>query len=108
MHGFSLGMMGVVFLCIIVACIIGAGTYLLLVWFVYEPYTMKMGIGKPEHRLLPGVFAAALAPCGLFIFAWTARPDIHWIAPTIGIVVFSACVFIVGNPLSIAIRCEQN
>ncbi|CAI7613539.1 uncharacterized protein N7487_008365 [Penicillium crustosum] len=101
MHGFSLGMMGVVFLCIIVACIIGAGTYLLLVWFVYEPYTMKMGIGKPEHRLLPGVFAAALAPCGLFIFGWTARPDIHWIAPTIGIVVFSSCVFILANVIFI-------
>ncbi|PKY07086.1 cycloheximide resistance protein [Aspergillus campestris IBT 28561] len=85
MHGFSMGMMGVVFLCLIIACIIGASAYLLLVWLVYEPYTMRVGIGMPEHRLLPGVFTAALAPAGLFIFAWTSRPDIHWIAPTIGI-----------------------
>lgn len=94
-----MGMMGVIFLCLIVACIIGAVIYLLLVWLIYEPYTMKMGIGKPEHRLVPGVLAAALAPGGLFIFAWTSRLEIHWIAPTIGIVVFSSCVFIVGSPI---------
>jgi DHA1 family multidrug resistance protein-like MFS transporter len=75
--------------------------YLLLVRFIYEPYTIKTGIGFPEHRLLPDVFAAALAPCGLFIFAWTARKDIHWIVPTIGIVLFSACMFIVSLPASI-------
>jgi hypothetical protein len=99
-YGFSIGLMGVIFVSLIIACAIGAATYLLLVWFIYEPYTMKAGIGVPEHRLLPGVFAAALAPCGLFIFAWTARKDIHWIVPTIGIVIFSACVFVVSPPPS--------
>lgn len=57
---------------------------------------MKNAIGTPEYRLLPGVFAAALAPFGLFIFAWTAREDITWVAPTIGIVIYATCVFIVS------------
>lgn len=58
---------------------------------------MKNAIGTPEYRLLPGVFAAALAPIGLFIFAWTAREDITWVAPTIGIVIYATCVFIVSS-----------
>jgi hypothetical protein len=94
--------MGVVFLALIIACAIGATTYLLLVWLVYEPYTTKNGIGIPEHRLLPGVFAAALAPCGLFIFAWTARQDVNWAVPTIGIMIFSSCVFVVSVGFSLS------
>jgi DHA1 family multidrug resistance protein-like MFS transporter len=42
------------------------------------------GFGAPERRLIPALFGTYLIPVGLFIFAWTSRPDIHWIAPTIG------------------------
>jgi DHA1 family multidrug resistance protein-like MFS transporter len=93
----SLGMMGVVFLAILVACAIGLVVYLLLLRLVYEPYTLKYGIGLPEHRLVPGVIAAATAPIGIFVFAWTSRPDIHWIVPVIGIVLFSTSQFFVSN-----------
>ena len=88
--------MGVIFLCIVIACFFGASTYLCLVKFHYEPYTMTQGIGSPEHRLLPGVFAAIIAPCGILIFAWTSRADISWVVPTIGIVVYLSCVFLVS------------
>ena len=84
------------FICLIIACGLGIAIYLTLVRLVYEPYTMKNAIGTPEYRLLPGVFAAAIAPFGLFIFAWTAREDITWVAPTIGIVIYATCVFIVS------------
>ncbi len=94
--------MGVVFLCIIVACFFGVITYLATIYFHYEPYTMKSlmagGIGSVEHRLLPGVIAAFIAPGGIFIFAWCARADISWVAPTIGIVLYMACVFNVSWP----------
>jgi hypothetical protein len=34
-------------------------------------------------------------PAGLFLFAGTSTPSIHWIAPTIGIVVYAGSVFII-------------
>lgn len=89
--------MGTIFLCVVVACFFGAGSYLALVKFHYEPYFYRNGIGSPEHRLLPAVFAALIAPCGILIFAWTSRDWINWVAPTIGIVLYMSCVFVVGE-----------
>lgn len=58
-------------------------------YYIYEPYTAANGVGSPEYRLFPGIFASALAPVGVFIFAWTARADIHWIVPSIGSLLLS-------------------
>ncbi|KAL4781787.1 hypothetical protein BJX76DRAFT_359548 [Aspergillus varians] len=93
-HGYSEGIMGVIFLSIVVACFFGAGSYLALVYFHFEPYTMKNGIGSLEHRLLSGVVAGLIAPCGILIFAWTSREWINGVVPTIGIVLYMACVFV--------------
>lgn len=92
-YGFSIGMTGVAFVAILIACILGAIIFITVQWFIYEPYTLKHGIGVPESRLVPGFFAAAAAPVGIFMFAWTARSDIHWIVPTIGVVLYSAAQF---------------
>lgn len=42
--------------------------------------------GKPpaEMRLIPMMFSCWLIPIGLFIFAWTSYPRIHWFGPAIG------------------------
>lgn len=42
--------------------------------------------GKPpaEKRLIPMMFSCWFIPVGLFIFAWTSYPRIHWIGPAIG------------------------
>ncbi|KAL4993615.1 cycloheximide resistance protein [Aspergillus recurvatus] len=93
-YGLSTGLMGVIFLSIIVASLIGGGIYVVLVWRIYEPYTLKSGIGKPEYRLIPGIFAAAVAPTGLFLFGWTSRESIHWIVPTIGIVLSVIIIYL--------------
>ena len=37
--------------------------------------------------MFPGTI---LLPLGLFITGWTARADVHWIAPDIGIAIVSA------------------
>lgn len=39
----------------------------------------------PEARLYSTCVTATLLPIGLFMFGFTARPEIHWIAPTIAI-----------------------
>ncbi|KAJ6155789.1 hypothetical protein N7470_006355 [Penicillium chermesinum] len=42
--------------------------------------------GKPpaEKRLIPMMYSCWFIPIGLFIFAWTSYPDVHWIGPAIG------------------------
>ena len=94
-YGFSLGMIGVVFTCILVACMIGIAIYCayLSLWLI--PDIMKNGLRAQENRLVPALIACFGPTIGLFMFGWTARPDIHWIAPTIGIVIYGASVFVV-------------
>ena len=88
-------MIGVVFTCILVACLIGVAGYCLYLHYLLIPDIMKNGLRAQENRLVPALFGCFGPTIGLFIFAWTARPDIPWIAPTIGIVVYGASVFIV-------------
>ncbi|KAK3671956.1 hypothetical protein LTR78_008131 [Recurvomyces mirabilis] len=75
--------------------IIGTGTapipLLLLDYFVYQPQLRKFRKQKPseddqfppENRLVPALIGSFGLPISLFIFAWTARPEIHWIVPII-------------------------
>ncbi|EPE33114.1 MFS general substrate transporter [Glarea lozoyensis ATCC 20868] len=95
MYGFSLGMVGVVFTCILVACLIGIAIYCAYLNWILIPDIKKNGLRAQESRLVPALFACFGPTIGLFVFAWTANPSIHWIAPTIGIVIYAASVFIV-------------
>lgn len=48
---------------------------------------------RPEARLSDMLWCCFVAPAGLFIFAWTAPfPQVHWIAPMIGMVMFAFAV----------------
>ncbi|KAH8703782.1 multidrug transporter [Talaromyces proteolyticus] len=94
-YGFSLGMIGVVFTCVLVACLIGIAIYCLYLQFILIPDTITHGLRAQESRLVPALFACFGPTIGLFIFGWTARASIHWIVPTIGITVYAASVFIV-------------
>ncbi|KAF2672095.1 cycloheximide resistance protein [Microthyrium microscopicum] len=96
-YGFSIGIMGTVFLSVIIGAAIGLAIYTALVWFIYEPYTLKNGVGHPESRLVPGIYAAAFAPAGMFIFGYASRSDITWVAPTVGIAMYAASSFILVN-----------
>ncbi|KAF2108691.1 major facilitator superfamily domain-containing protein [Lophiotrema nucula] len=42
--------------------------------------------GKPpaEARLIPMMISCWFIPVGMFIFAWTSYPHLHWIGPAIG------------------------
>lgn len=88
-------MIGVVFTCILVACLLGIAVYCAYLYFYLVPDILKNGLRAQESRLVPALFACFGPTIGLFIFAWTARPDVHWIAPTIGITIYGASVFVV-------------
>lgn len=41
------------------------------------------GIAPPEARLRPALYGAIAIPIGMFWFAWTNYPSIHWISPVL-------------------------
>ncbi|KAL4953927.1 major facilitator superfamily domain-containing protein [Aspergillus filifer] len=38
----------------------------------------------PENRLYTSMFGSLILPVGLFTFAWTSRPNVHWVVPILG------------------------
>lgn len=94
-YGFSLGMIGVVFTCILISCLIGVAVYCAYLHWILIPDILKNGLRAQESRLIPALFACFGPTIGLFLFGWTARESIHWIAPTIGITIYGATVFVV-------------
>jgi MFS family permease len=48
------------------------------------------GAPVPEARLPLAIVGSILLPIGLFVFAWTNGPEIHWIVPIIASGVFGA------------------
>jgi DHA1 family multidrug resistance protein-like MFS transporter len=95
MYGFTLGEMGLAFLAISVGVIAAIAIYSSYLWWSVIPWVKKNGFASPERRLIPALLFTWLCPIGLFIFGWTARPDIHWIVPTIGIMLFTLGIFVV-------------
>lgn len=53
------------------------------------------GMPPPEARLPSAIVGSVLLPIGLFWFAWTSDPDIHWIVPIIGSSFFGAGLVLV-------------
>ncbi|RFU79926.1 hypothetical protein TARUN_2269 [Trichoderma arundinaceum] len=53
------------------------------------------GIAPPEARLPPAILGSILIPIGLFWFAWTNGPNIHWIVSIIGSIFFAAGIVLV-------------
>ncbi|CAN8102855.1 unnamed protein product [Discula destructiva] len=94
-YNMSAGQIGLVFLCILVACLIGIAIYISYIYFYMNPRILAKGWPVQEARLVPALLASFGPTIGLFIFAWTAAPQIPWIAPTIGITLYGATVFVV-------------
>jgi len=62
---------------------------------IYKYFSDKNGgKGRPEFRLPSMVPGTIAMPIGLFITGWTARSDVHWIAPDIGIALVGAGVIL--------------
>ncbi|CAG7953589.1 unnamed protein product [Penicillium nalgiovense] len=94
-YNMNLGQIGLVFLCVLVSCIIGIAVYASYIHFWMNRRIRRFGFPVNEKLLIPALPASFGPLIGLFLFAWTARASIHWIAPTIGITIYGATVFIV-------------
>ena len=98
-HHFTLVEMGVTYVSIMVGVIVGA---LIYVPIIYKKFTKVMLADKditPEVFLPSAIFGSCMMPIGVFIFGWTASPDIHWIGPVIGAAIFAVGAFIIFQTL---------
>lgn len=52
--------------------------------YLHVSTTKYNGHPPPEIRLIPMMASCWLVPIGLFIFAWTSYPRLHWAGPALG------------------------
>lgn len=94
MYGMNAGQMGLIFLNVIVGTSVCAVAYTAYFYYIFEPKCRRQEMSQ-ESRLAPALIGVLILPIGLFIFAWTARPDVHWIFPTMGISIYAGSSFVV-------------
>ncbi|KAH8885383.1 MFS general substrate transporter [Thozetella sp. PMI_491] len=92
----ALGVSALPYLGMLVGVILGALT---VVWYTKTRFMdlVRRNGGKvvPEQRLPVMICGGCLLPVGLFIFAWTSRPDIHWIGMVLGSVLVGMGMYMV-------------
>ncbi|KAI6805296.1 MFS general substrate transporter [Hortaea werneckii] len=81
------------FLAMLLGVIIGAGANLFNQKFYIKRWKANNCRPVPEARLPPMMAGSLFFVAGLFMFAWTSSPSIHWIAPCIGIVLLGCGFF---------------
>jgi MFS transporter, DHA1 family, multidrug resistance protein len=89
-YGFNLGQTGLAFLACEVGASIGLLGYFAYLYLYMIPLNLKHGLQSPERWLMSGLAGAIMLSIGLFIFAWTARADVHFLVPLVGVVIFAA------------------
>ncbi|KAH7364825.1 major facilitator superfamily domain-containing protein [Rhexocercosporidium sp. MPI-PUGE-AT-0058] len=94
-YGFNLGEVGLAFLACQVGATIGLLAYFSYLHWYMIPDNLAHGLRAQEHRLVPAIVGSFFLPTGLFIFGWTAREDIHWTVPLIGVVIFVIGTFLI-------------
>lgn len=88
-YGFGLDQAGLTFLGLGVGCIIGCAVIIILNKTLVPKQIQRSkekgqgGKIVPESRLYIAMAGSILIPVSLFWFAWTARPEVHWISPVI-------------------------
>jgi hypothetical protein len=93
-YGFNTGEAGLVFFAIGIGCLFATAGFIEIDRRTYVKQFLERqskGDNRPlpsEERLYPAMFGCFLVPIGLFWFAWTARPSIHWIAPVLALIPF--------------------
>lgn len=87
-YHFDLQMIGCTFLGLLVGMVSGTLTDPLWARNYRRLVAANNGASEPEFRLPPAMAGAVLVPIGLFWFAWTTVPSVHWIVPIIASVFF--------------------
>lgn len=94
-YGFNLWQTGLSFLGIFIGMILSAASDPVWRHINHRLLEKSNGIPEPEFRLPPAIAGAVITPIGLFIFAWSAYPWVHWIVPIIGSGIFGCGTLLV-------------
>ncbi|PTB49953.1 hypothetical protein M431DRAFT_499963 [Trichoderma harzianum CBS 226.95] len=106
-YGMNLGETSAVFLCVLIACIIGTIWYCTWYRFFAQKRFDKLGtFDVQESFLRPALVGVFGVPIGMFLFGWAARESIPWEIPTLGIVIYCGCSFVVGLGIVIHLPCS--
>jgi len=72
------------FLALLIGILIAGGLNILNNKYYFRKFKQNGNKPVPEARLPPMMVGSVVFVAGLFLFAWTSNPSIHWIAPVIG------------------------
>ncbi|KAI0315926.1 MFS polyamine transporter [Amylostereum chailletii] len=99
-HHESIGIAGLNYLSLGVGMMIAAQVNAQFVDKIYATLKARYGgVNKPEFRLPFIVLGTTFLPAGMLITGWTARSDVHWIGPDIGIAVFGLGLLMTFQPM---------
>jgi DHA1 family multidrug resistance protein-like MFS transporter len=93
-YGMNSGQEGLTFLGILVGALVATPPLFWHFRYYLEPRFDAKGKIEPEERLVAAMVGAFFIPACLFIFGWTARPDIHWIVPIFGSSLFGVAILL--------------
>ncbi|KAL4866034.1 hypothetical protein BDV12DRAFT_173579 [Aspergillus spectabilis] len=82
--GWSAGSTGLMFIPLALGVIMSAACAPFVNKHYLSLYSKYNGKPPAEARLIPMMFSCWLIPIGLFIFAWTSYPQLHWFGPMVG------------------------
>ncbi|ANB11005.1 Yhk8p [Sugiyamaella lignohabitans] len=88
-YHFQVEFVGLSFTGIIVGMALAASTYPFWRHFYEKELAKNGGVANPEMRLPQMCFGAVIIPIGLFMFAWTAYAEVHWIVPMVASGIFA-------------------
>jgi hypothetical protein len=88
-RGWDQGIGGLAFTGIVIGVILSIASFVLEDKRYARATRKRDGPMEPEDRLPPAMVGSILIPLGLFWFAWTTFPSVHWIVPIIGTVFFA-------------------
>lgn len=94
-YGWNIAAASLPFLSVGGGVVASTGLFLLIdrrVWQYKRRRAISVNAGPlpPEERLYGAMVGSCLLPVGLFWFAWTARPSVHFIVPIIALAFFGA------------------
>lgn len=94
-YGWNIAAAGLPFLSVGAGVVVSTGIFLLIdrqIWQVKRRRAVNANTGPlpPEERLYGAMVGSLFLPIGLFWFAWSARPSVHFMVPTVALAFFGA------------------
>jgi MFS transporter, DHA1 family, multidrug resistance protein len=105
-RGWNLGVGALPFIAIIVGAAIGGSIIAYLTLTRFKQKMLTAGRVIPEERLVAMAIGGIFFPIGMFWFAWTSDPNIHWAAQVVaGVPIGAGIMMIFMQGLSYIIDC---